>query len=163
MNLVLRKADANDLMLILELQIEAFQELLHKYQDYDTNPGNEAIEDIKRRYGRPYTDYLLIDYEDHTVGAVRLVKHVEDKIIRISPIFIHPDYQGKGITQKTFKIIEETYDWVNTFQLDTILEEEKLCYLYEKLGYKKTGHYEKLKEDMTIVYYEKEMKRKEDI
>ncbi len=29
------------------MQIKAFKELLDKYQDFDTNPGNESIENIK--------------------------------------------------------------------------------------------------------------------
>ena len=39
--------------------------------------------------------------------------------------------------------------------LDTILQETGNCYLYEKLGYKKTGVTEKINDYMDIVYYEK--------
>ena len=39
--------------------------------------------------------------------------------------------------------------------LDTILQEEGNCYLYEKLGYKRTGKIEHINERMDIVYYEK--------
>jgi hypothetical protein len=40
--------------------------------------------------------------------------------------------------------------------LDTILQEAGNCYLYEKLGYKKTGKTEKINDKMDIVYYEKD-------
>jgi len=156
-NVELIEAGHKDLQLILELQKNSFKDLLDKYKDYDINPGNETIEDIERRFHQPFTDYLLISYLDEPIGAVRIVKHESDKDIRISPVFIIPEYQGRGLSQETFRLIEERYKWVDLFKLDTILEEAKLCYLYEKLGYKKTGHYEKIKENMTIVYYEKEM------
>jgi len=39
--------------------------------------------------------------------------------------------------------------------LDTILQEKSNCYLYEKIGYKKTGQIEKINENMDIIYYEK--------
>lgn len=150
-------ATIDDLGIILELQKEAFKDLLSKYKDYEINPGNENIDDIKRRYDQPFTDYLLIKYNNELIGAVRIIKNEREKVARISPIFIVPKYQGMGLSQKSFDLIEDKYDWVSLFKLDTILEEEKLCYLYEKLGYKKTGEFSKIKEGMTIVYYEKKM------
>ena len=42
------------------------------------------------------------------------------------------------------------------WELDTILQEKKLCYLYEKMGYQKTGKTEKIKDGMDLVYYAKE-------
>ena len=50
MRIELVKATEEDLGLILKLQKKAFEDLLLKYEDYDTNPGNESIEDIKRRF-----------------------------------------------------------------------------------------------------------------
>jgi len=157
MNLKLIEAKNSDLEIILQLQRDAFKDLLVKYEDYDINPGNENIADIERRFLQPFTDYLLLEYFGEVIGAVRIIKNEEMKIARISPIFIIPKYQGKGLSQKSFALIEDKYHWVTQFKLDTILEEEKLCYLYEKLGYKKTGIFEKIKDGMTIVYYEKSM------
>jgi hypothetical protein len=39
--------------------------------------------------------------------------------------------------------------------LDTILKEEGNCYIYEKLGYKRTGEIEHINEQMDIVFCEK--------
>lgn len=41
------------------------------------------------------------------------------------------------------------------WELDTILEEEANCYLYEKMGYYKTGKVEKVNDKLTLVYYKK--------
>lgn len=35
------------------------------------------------------------------------------------------------------------------------MQEEGLCYLYEKLGYKRTGETKKINDNITIVFYEK--------
>ena len=44
----------------------------------------------------------------------------------------------------------------DNWSLDAILEEKGNCYLYEKMGYHKTGKLWKINEKMTIVYYEKQ-------
>ena len=46
-------------------------------------------------------------------------------------------------------------DIFDSLSLDTILQEEGNGYLYEKLGYKRTGKIENINERMDIVYYEK--------
>jgi hypothetical protein len=66
-----------------------------------------------------------------------------------------PEYQNKGIAQKVFEIIEEKYKPENGWCLDAILQETGNCYLYEKMGYNRTGKIEKINDRMGIVYYEK--------
>jgi hypothetical protein len=47
------------------------------------------------------------------------------------------------------------YPQAEGWQLDTIKGETKLCHLYEKIGYKRTGKEEVLQDNITIVYYAK--------
>ncbi len=42
------------------------------------------------------------------------------------------------------------------WELVTILEEERNCYLYEKMGYVKTGVSKKLNENITLIFYKKD-------
>lgn len=154
MNVKIVKADFQDLQLLYDIQIKSFKPLLDKYQDYDMSLGNESMEQIIRRYDQDFTTYWLIKSEDKTVGGVRVIT-LDNGHYRISPIFMLPTQQGKGIAQQTFRLLEEFYQNSKVWMLDTILEEERNCYLYEKLGYKKTGRLEKIKNGMTIVYYEK--------
>lgn len=51
-------------------------------------------------------------------------------------MFIHPIYQGKGIAQKVLILIEGMFSKAQCFELATILEEERNCFLYEKWGIK---------------------------
>ena len=157
MNIELQKASLNEAELIHNMQLQAFQELLNKYHDYETSPGAEPIEKVISRINQSYTHYYLIISNKEPVGAIRIVLLEEGKKCRISPVFILPMYQKKGIAQIVFQIIENMYKPINGWELDTILEEKGNCYLYEKMGYKKTGKYEKVNDKMTIVYYQKTM------
>lgn len=92
------------------------------------------------------------------VGGVRVIAGT-NSTYRVSPNFILPSEQGKGIAQEVFRLLEEFYNDSRLWTLDTILEEEGNCHLYEKLGYKKTGKLENIKKGMIIVYYEKIMEK----
>ena len=154
--LVIQKATIEDAPLIHSIQMEAFQPLLDKYQDFDTSPANETIQRTIDRLQQKQTDYYLIVYDKITVGAIRIVRK-DNRRYRISPIFILPEYQGKGIAIATMQVVEGLYEDAVAWELNTILEEQKLCRLYEKLGYSKMGKATKMNERMTIVFYEKEL------
>ena len=74
---------------------------------------------------------------------------------RISPIFIMSEYRNKGYAQQAIAEAERLHGAEN-WSLDTILQEEGNCYLYEKLGYRKTGRTEKINYRLTLVFYEKD-------
>jgi GNAT superfamily N-acetyltransferase len=155
MNILLEKATIENVEEIHQMQIKSFKSLLEKYKDYDTNPGNENIGRIIQRFNQEFTDYYLIKIENISVGAIRVIRLDNGLKCRVAPIFILPEYHNRGIAQKVFEIIEEKYKPKNGWILDTILQEEGNCHLYEKIGYKKNGKIEKINENMDIVYYEK--------
>jgi GNAT superfamily N-acetyltransferase len=154
--LVIQKAAIEDAALIHSIQVEAFKPLLDMYQDFDTSPANETIQRTIDRLQQKQTDYYLIVFDNITVGAIRIVRK-ENRRYRVSPIFILPEYQGKGIASATMQTVESLYEDAIFWELDTILEEQKLCRLYEKLGYSMTGKVTKMNERMTIVFYEKKL------
>ena len=148
------RANVSDCEKIWSLQIEAFADLLAKYQDYETSPGNEPKENIQAKLLDEFTFFYFIYLEDEIAGAVRVVDRKNGDRKRIAPIFIMKKFRNRGLAQKTFKEIEKIHGSKN-WMLDTILQEEGNCYLYEKLGYKRTGKIEHINERMDIVYYEK--------
>ncbi|SLJ96798.1 MULTISPECIES: GNAT family N-acetyltransferase [unclassified Paenibacillus] len=156
MEISLSKAGLKEASIIHEMQIKAFMPLLNKYKDYETNPSNQTVEQIEDRINQSYTDYHLIREANIPVGAIRIVKK-ENKIYRVSPVFILPDYQGRGIAQKVFSMIEDRYSDARIWELATISEEQRNCYLYEKLGYRQKGDTKQINDKMTIVIYEKRM------
>ena len=145
----------DDMETIWKMQVEAFSELLDKYQDYDTNPAAESFEKVMARYEQPWTTYYFISIENENVGAVRIVDKKDGSRKRISPVWIMPEHRNKGYAQAAIKAAEEKYG-PNHWCLDTILQESGNLHLYEKMGYHRTGRIEKVNDRMDIVFYEKD-------
>ncbi len=154
MNLV--RASNNDANLIFEMQIKAFMPLLDKYKDYETNPANEPIERIINRINNAHGSFYMIMVDKRCVGAIN-VYWKEDKEYWISPIFIIPSYQGKGLAQRAITLVEKLFPQAKTWELASIAEEKRNCYLYEKMGYIKTTVSKKLNNHATLVVYKKDM------
>lgn len=155
MEVTLLRANIDNAKELHAMQIEAFKELLYKYQDFDTSPANETVEKVETRLKQDFTFFYFICIGQQKVGAIRIIDKKEDgKNKRISPIFILPAFQGKGIAQKAIRLCEEMHGNEN-WELDTILQEAKNCYLYEKMGYRRTGKTEVINERLTLVFYEK--------
>jgi GNAT superfamily N-acetyltransferase len=155
MEIILVKAELKDAGTIHAMQIKSFMPLLDKYQDYETSPANEPPGKVIERINQSFTDYYIVKNGGTNIGGIRVVKK-ENKRYRVSPVFILPEYQGKGIAQKVFQMIEKMYDDAKTWELETILQEPGNCHLYEKIGYIKTGKTETVNTKMTLVFYEKQ-------
>lgn len=153
MNITLKKAEESDCGKIHKMQTLAFNELLEKYQDYETSPAAEKLEGVYQRFAQPFTQYYLIQLDTRTIGMLRVCDF--GQTCRLSPICIIPEFQGNGFAQQAILAAEVLYPNALLWKLDTIVQEEKLCYLYEKMGYRKTGEYQKIKDGMDLVFYEK--------
>ena len=155
MEVTLLRANIDNAKELHAMQIEAFKELLYKYQDFDTSPANETVEKVETRLKQDFTFYYFICIGQQKVGAIRIIDKKEDgKNKRISPIFILPAFQGKGIAQKAIRLCEEMHGNEN-WELDTILQEPENCHLYEKMGYRQTGKTKVINERLTLIFYEK--------
>ena len=154
MCVILQKAYIFDCEKIHQMQVVSFTHLLDKYGDINTNPASESVDQVVRKMNQDFTDYYFIRCDDEIIGAIRIVR-LQENICRISPMFILPEFQGKGFAQQTIANIERLYPYAVGWQLDTIKEEPMLCHLYEKMGYQRTGKEKIIQDNMTIVYYEK--------
>lgn len=156
-------ATERDAGLIHSMQCEAFLPLYEKYHDDDTSPVKESIQNVIRKIqkGERKSDYYLIRYQNQTVGAVRATEERnkrngrEKDILWISPIFILPEYQNRGIGYTVIQKLFQLYDHVITWRLYTILQEAGNCHFYEKCGFVKTGKEKKVNDAMTLAGYEK--------
>ena len=156
MNSKLARIGLEDAELLWKMQVEAFQGLYAKYQDTETSPAVEKIDKIIMRLKQPFTYYYFIEIDDVKVGAIRVVdKKEEKKPKRISPLFIMEEYRNKGYAQLAINLAEAIHGNSN-WELDTILQEKGNCYLYEKMGYHKTGKPEAINDKMTLVFYKKD-------
>lgn len=151
--ITLQKVGMEDAGTIHAMQAKSFKALLEKYRDYGTNPAAEPLEKVKWRMGQENSSYSFIVAEGKPVGFIR----IQDKgaACRVSPICVLPEHQGRGYASQAMLLAERLYSQARRWELDTILEEEKLCRLYEKLGYHKTEEVFVLHPGMTLINYEK--------
>lgn len=140
---------------VFEIQQKAYKPLYEKYRDGETSPYLENKELVLQKYTRAGTKGYVFIEDGVPVGAVRVALCPERKSGRISALGVLPEYQGQGIAQKALLKIEQIHSDVENWSLGTILEELRNCCFYEKAGYKKTGVTEKIKDGMTLVFYEK--------
>lgn len=150
------RAELKDAEKILAMQRAAFWELYQRYQDTQTNPAMETLDRMQGRFKYPFLYYYLIRENGQDIGAVRIYDEKEegkDKVL--SSIFILPSYRNQGFAQKAIRQVEKIHGTAH-WKLDTIGEEKGNCYLYEKMGYRRTGETEKINDKMTLVFFRKE-------
>ena len=151
----LREAKKEDLKLLYSMQLKAFSALYEKYQDKDTSPAAESFERTLQRFSNTNVTYYLILEDDNIIGSIRVRK--QDKIYGLVQVLILPEYQNRGLAQLAIKKVESLYPDAEYWRLDTIAQEDKLCHLYSKIGYQKTGEIEHIKDGMDIVFFEEQM------
>lgn len=154
MHVELIRASMEDAETIWKMQHIAFAELLELYQDYDVNPGNEPLAKVQWRLSLPATYFYFIQVDGKNAGAIRVIDHHDEAPKKISPLFVMPEYRGKGVAQRALQAVENIHGSTN-WQLDTILQEKGNCLLYEKMGYRQTGETRIINDKMTLVFYKK--------
>lgn len=154
MEVTLIRASMEDAETIWRMQRIAFAELLEKYQDLETNPGSEPLEKVQWRLSLPATYFYFIRVDGVNAGAIRVVDNRDGSPKRISPLFVMPEFRGRGAAQAAIREAERIHGSAN-WSLGTILQEKGNCRLYEKMGYVATGETRVINERMTIIAYEK--------
>ena len=170
-------ATADDAELIHNMKYKAFLPLYEKYHDDETTPVKEKMDRLNYQLTHSNSQYYLIKLGEENVGAIRVARkirknrdsencdnnvnheqsepeYVQD-IIFISPLFVIPEYQNRGIAQAAIKKVFDLYPDAVTWRLDTIKQEKGNCHLYEKCGFVRTGGEHIVNENMTLVDYEK--------
>ena len=155
MNIELKKVTREDIETVWKMQVEAFSELLEKYQDYDTNPAAEKIDKVTARFEQPWTSYYFIMADCEKVGVIRVIDKKDGSRKRISPIWIMKEYRNRGYAQKAIEEAERLHG-KDHWCLDTILQEKGNIHLYEKMGYHRIDKVEHINNRMDIVFFEKD-------
>jgi isopentenyldiphosphate isomerase len=149
----LKKASIDDAEELLALQREVFMPLYKKYNDHETSPVTQTMERFTARFERG--TYFKILFEGELAGSV-FVYEKSPGLMRLHIINILEKHHNKGIAQAVMKRLELMYPEADAWELDTILAEERNCYLYEKMGYEQTGEAKVINKDLTIIRYRKE-------
>lgn len=83
---------------------------------------------------------------------MNIINHVKNYVLSRVEMATFISYD---LRRKEAIIEAERIHGSDNWELDTILEEIGNCYLYEKLGYCKTGKIEKINDKLTLVFYKK--------
>ena len=148
---MIKKALYSDLKEILALQKLAYQSEAELYYDYTIPPLTQSLEEIRKDFENQL--FLKAVIEGKIVGSVRAYE--EDGICHIGRLFVHPEYQNRGIGKKLMKRIENHFSSSDKYSLFTGKRSKKNIYFYESQGYKRVKE-EKLKGEVVLVFLEKE-------
>lgn len=111
---------------------------------------------MKGQIASAASDWWLVQEHGQPIGALRIVRErTEDGLpcCRVSPLFILPEHQGRGIGQAALLAAFELYPEAAQWRLSTILQEHANCHLYEKLCFRRTITAPTACPGMDIVYY----------
>lgn len=153
MKIELRKASLSDAETLWKMQKVAFAPLYEIYRD-EGSPAMEPLFRTQERLEQSETSYYFILADGANAGAIRVRDWRGERPKVISPLFVLPDFQGHGIAQRAIRLAEEihgSHDWL----LDTIVTEDKLRHLYEKMGYRDTSKRCPINEKLTLMLYYK--------
>ena len=132
MNVKIIKATKNDLREILKIQKLSYQQQAEIYNNYNIPPLTQTYNEIMLDYDKMI--FLKAIKENKIIGSVRAYE--ENNSCYIGRLFVHPDFQKKGIGKKLIKEIENKFQSVNRYELFTGHKSIKNIHLYKKLGYK---------------------------
>lgn len=155
----LKLATEEEAECLRKLQVEAFMPLYEKYQDDDTSPAKESLEKVTGKIVEENSDFYFIVFHGEKVGGVRVRwqpgRKVYENVNWISPIFIIPEWQNKGIASRVIKKLFSIYPNTIEWRLSTIKQEAGNCHLYEKCGFARVGVDIVVNEKTTLIDYVK--------
>lgn len=79
------------------MQVKAFQNLLEKYQDFETSPANETKEKIRAKLLQAYTCFYYIYEGKDNMGAIRVIDRKDGSRKRTASVFILEKFRNKEI------------------------------------------------------------------
>lgn len=144
--ITLHDATDADAAAILSIQKAAFHGQGILYNDMTLPPLVQTLDGLIQDFKNH--SFLKALYNGKIVGSVR--GHVEGDTCHVSRLFVHPDFQNKGIGKKLLLAVEDKFIGVKRYELFTGHKSERNIALYEKLGYRKQG--ERLQGDKVLLY-----------
>lgn len=149
----LKEIKRNEIIAALIFHRIGFLPTFVKYKDR-TNPVFRTFFDFIKYYKSSSLTMFWIIFDSKKVGQIWI--KTSDDCVLLARIFVLKKWQNKGIAQQAILQTEKIFAEYKLWKLDTIMQEKKNCHLYEKLGYKQTGHRQRINNKMTVIDYEKE-------
>lgn len=133
----LEKALLKDAKELLKIQKECFKEYSIKYGDFDSNPYHMTLHrmefNLKYQFGQYYK---IVDFSsEEIVGGIFIFELDNPSIMQIAQFYLKKAYQHIGIGKLVLNAIIEKNTQVDTWYVDTILEEDYNVNFYKKAGF----------------------------
>jgi ribosomal protein S18 acetylase RimI-like enzyme len=150
--MIIRNAENNDALKILDMQKLAYESEARRYNDFEIPPLHETVKallaDIRSN------TVLVAERGDHIIGAVRGL--LDGDTCRVGRLAVHPDAQGSGLGELLMRELEAQFPHAGRFELFTGHLSERNLHIYRKLGYVEFRR-QVLHERLTFVFMEKLM------
>lgn len=146
---------------LAQIQKDAFLPLYEKYHD-EGNPYLRDEEDVLKRLNK-YNRYFTILYGDVIVGGIfyRCIGKrnpsavLQDGEYYLGRVYIHPQYQNKGIAREAILLCEKEFPDAKAFYVDFPEDMEKNKRCYEHAGYYDTGERIRIEGAPTLAVHKK--------
>jgi ribosomal protein S18 acetylase RimI-like enzyme len=126
-NVIIQRADKDELSEILNIQKAAFAEVAKKYNVAALPPLKQTLENLQNEF----INYIFLKalLDDKMVGSVRAC--AENETCYINKLIVLPDYQNKNIGTKLMNEIEKQFGQkIKRYELFTGSRDTKNKYLY---------------------------------
>lgn len=134
----------------------AFWPVYQRYHDDALSPALELLSKVKSQLENPATDWYILRRGEADVGGMRIVRErTEDgrAVCRISPLFVLPEHQGRGIASAALKAAFSLYPEAAQWRISAILQERSTVRLYERHCFRRTETEPTAYPGMDIVHF----------
>jgi GNAT superfamily N-acetyltransferase len=151
-NMIIKKAELNDLPEVLELQKTAYLSEAQLLNNFSIPPLTQTLNDLTKEYENGIVLKAMDESAPETIiGSVR--GYIKDNTLYIGKLMVSPLYQNRGIGKLLLKKIEEECPDCR-YELFTSTRSEKNISIYEKSGYHEFKR-EAVNDKLSFVYLEK--------
>ena len=163
--ITVRKTTENEVILLSEIQKQAFMPLYERYHD-EGNPYLRGSEDIEKRLNTEYFRCFTICNDEEIVGAIwykckgkcPFLDQLHAGEYYLQRIFIKPEHQCKRIAQKAILLCEKEFSDAKYFSVDFPEDLIKNRRCYEKAGFCDSGKRLEVEPGLTLACFEKFIK-----
>jgi ribosomal protein S18 acetylase RimI-like enzyme len=148
--MIIEKANKDDLRDILALQKLAYKSEAELYDDHSIPPLTQTIESIEGDFSSHL--FLKATISERIIGSVRA--YMNHSTCYVGRLIVHPDLQNQGIGGKLLKAIECHFSGAKRFELFTGHRSKRNIHLYEKNGYREFRR-EQASKNIIMVFMEK--------
>lgn len=149
-DIIITKAETEDLKEILELQYLAYQSEAALFGNREIPPLKQTLEEVICEYNEGII-LKLCDEQNRIIGSIRAREN--NGTVYIGKLMVHPDHRRKGNGSKLLYEIEKYFP-DRRYELFTSTRSKDNIRLYERIGYKEFAQ-KAVDEELHFVYMEK--------